>query len=81
MANRRKVTSEVADAHERSKDFLDPIRNGAPARGGKGGRHGARDHALLLHHVPPRLAGQRRPSASSSTTVNLKEARASGSSA
>ena len=48
MANRRKLTSEVADAHERAKDYLDPSEVERLLDAAKEGRHGARDYALLL---------------------------------
>lgn len=48
MADRRKGTSVAADAHERSKDYLDPSEVEHLLDAAKDGRHGARDHALLL---------------------------------
>jgi type 1 fimbriae regulatory protein FimB len=45
---RRKVTSEAVNAHERVKDYLDPSQVERLLEAAKAGRHGARDHALLL---------------------------------
>ncbi len=47
-SKRRKVKSDVADAHERAKNYLDPSEIGRLLEAAKEGRHGVRDHVLLL---------------------------------
>ena len=47
-SKRRKVKSDAANGHERAKDYLDPHEIDRLFDAAKKGRHGPRDHALLL---------------------------------
>lgn len=48
MAKRRSVKSQAADAHERAKDYLDESEIERLLESAKRGRHGARDHLIVL---------------------------------
>jgi site-specific recombinase XerD len=74
MATRRNVKSCTADAHERTKDYLDPEEMERLLQAAKVGRHSARDYLLLL------LIYRHALRVSEATTmrldqVNLKQAR------
>jgi site-specific recombinase XerD len=47
-AKRRNVKSSAIDAHERAKDYLDEAEMERLLEAAKHGRHGVRDHLLLL---------------------------------
>jgi site-specific recombinase XerD len=47
-AKRRNVKSSAIDAHERAKDYLDEAEMDRLLEAAKHGRHGVRDHLLLL---------------------------------
>jgi hypothetical protein len=63
-----RAANDTANGHERAKDFLNEGEIAALLDAAKGGRHGARDHLLLLVMFHPAF-GSARPSLSGATRL------------